>query len=127
LADQLRLPLAGVAMQKEFLPSGHHIFPAYINHNAMTRVFLLTDDQDKIIAAAYADTMIVKNDGEIIGVVPRLTLFYRTAKPPEELQEVAVGQMKDYYKEFSPDTSRLGYDIHVFAHRLPPLTGISLQ
>jgi hypothetical protein len=126
LADQLRLPLNGVAMPKQLLASGHFIYSAYINHNPMTRVFLLTDDKKKIVAAAFADNMVVKKEGETIGVVPRVILFYRTANAPEELAEVAVGQMKDYYKVFSPDTSRLGYEIHVFDHKLPPRSGTTL-
>jgi hypothetical protein len=62
--------------------------------------------------------MDVTKEGRIIGIVPRVTLFYRTAEPPKELQEAAVQQMQDYYKAYAPDTTTVGYDIHVFAKRL---------
>jgi hypothetical protein len=84
LADQFRLPLFSLASIKTVLPEDRFVYQAFVHRVPMVRAFIMTDIHNNIIAAALADMMSIKKDGAVVDVVPRITVFYRTAPPPKE-------------------------------------------
>ncbi len=85
----------------------------------MVRAFILTDAKNRIIAAALADMMDIKDHAKVVDVVPRITVFYRSAQPPAALKDAAVSTMTDYFeKSYAGDMKSLFKPIRVFERQL---------
>lgn len=117
LSDQIRLPLRGVASFRTSLGNEQVLYQSFIHRNPYVRAFIKTD-YNKITSVALADLMDIVEAGQAVGVVPRITLFYRDPLPPIDLQNEAVRAMTAYYSQFAPDTSMFGYDIRLFGVQL---------
>jgi hypothetical protein len=118
LADQIRLPLRGVASHRTALANEQILYHSFIHGNPYVRAFIKTAN-NKITAVALGDLMDIVEGGQAVGVVPRITLFYRDQLLPIDLQNEAVKAMTTYYSQFAPDTSMFGYDIRLFGVQLP--------
>ncbi len=118
LADQFRAPLLQIASIKKLLPDQNYLYQAFVYRNPRLRCFIKANAANEVIAAALADTMDVRRDGQLVAIHPRITVFYKTPSLPIDLQNDALTAMTGYYSQFSQDTTVSGYDIHVFARQL---------
>ncbi len=118
LADQLRAPLLHIPSFKKILPDESYLYQAFIYRNPRLRCFIKATPTHEIVAAALADTMDVRQNGQLVAMHPRITVFYKTLELPTDVQNDALKVMTDYYSQFAEDASVYGYDIHVFARRL---------
>ncbi len=120
LGYQLLVPLSGIANPRCMTPHGGYIYGAFIYENPLARTFLETTTSGEIVGAALADLKDIRKAGRIVGVVPRVTVYYRSLAPPKELENEAVATMRAYY---SRDGSQFAPDSIVVVHRRLPTTG----
>ncbi len=97
LADQIRLPLYGVAAPKIVESDGSTIYQAFVSGNPFVRTFIKTDSSGNIEGVALADTHDITKNGTVIDIEPRLTVFFRDKSAPADLCAEAEKVMTTFW------------------------------
>ncbi len=119
LADQVRLPLYGVASSKVVESDGSIIYEAFVNRNPAVDTFIKLNPTGDIEGVALAGTQDIVNNGRVVGIVPIITIFFRQTSVPADLQARAEEVMKDHWSRGDPYLVDLANKIKVVAHKLP--------
>jgi hypothetical protein len=118
LADQIRLPLYGIAAPKIVESDGSSIYQAFITGNPYVRTFIKTDPTGAIEGVALADAEDIIKNGKVVDIQPRLTIFYRKNSAPADLRAEAEKVMKTFWSQEPPAPTMHDNSIKVIEHKL---------
>jgi hypothetical protein len=118
LADQIRLPLYGIAAPETVEPDSSTIYQAFVSGNPYVRSFIAVDSTGVVVGVALADLEDIKKNGVVVDFVPRLTIFSHQNSAPAYLRAEAEKVMKTFWSRQLPKPTMRDYTIKVIEKNL---------